>query len=352
LLNKRTAGKAIERLAKREDADVFLFNSQIQPARVDQLRRLICQRNDKRKNVILFLTTNGGDPDSAFRLAACLRRNYKKFSAYIFGYCKSAGTLTVLGADQIVMGDYGELGPLDVQLAKPDELLQASSGLDIFQAMGVLTNSAFEAFQQYLIAIIANSDGAISAKTAAEIARELAVGLFAPMTGQIEPERLGEVQRAINIANVYGDRLSPANRTNLKKGALERLVQGYPTHGFVIDIDEAKALFQHVREADATDREVARFVSLRSQSSEPIICDLVEIFGTKGTSDGTRTKPKRTRRGTAPAAASSGHSANVSQLRPDTTSDVETAQEDTDARGAAVVRKPRPRTRPIQSAGN
>lgn len=165
-------------------------------------------------SAIVFLTTYGGDADSAYRLAACLRRHYKHLSAYIFGLCKSAGTLAILGADTIVIGDFGELGPLDVQMTKPDELVPTSSGLDIFQALGVLKNSAFEAFETYLIKIIESSEGHISAKTSAEIARELAVGLFAPMTAQIEPERLGEVQRAINVANFYGSRL---NRNNLKR---------------------------------------------------------------------------------------------------------------------------------------
>jgi hypothetical protein len=83
-----------------------------------------------------------------------------------------------LGADSIVFGDFGELGPLDVQLTKPDELVSTSSGLDNFQALGVLTNSAFEAFETYLIKIIEASEGHISAKTSAEIARQLAIGRY------------------------------------------------------------------------------------------------------------------------------------------------------------------------------
>lgn len=250
--------KAVGRLADRENADIYLFSAPITPALVDRLRNLICRKKTRRENAILFLTTFGGDPDSAFRLASCLHQSYNaKFAAYIFGLCKSAGTLAVTGADRIVYGDFGELGPLDVQLTKPDEIYPTSSGLDIFQAMGVLTNSAFEAFQRYFIEIIANSEGHISAKSSAEIARELAVGLFAPMTAQIEPERLGEVQRAINIAREYGLRL---DRKNLKKDALEKLVQGYPTHSFVIGFDEARMLFDKVRESDQLEDEVATFL--------------------------------------------------------------------------------------------
>jgi hypothetical protein len=74
-----------------------------------------------------------------------------------------------------------------------------------------------------------------------------------PMTAQIEPERLGKVQRAINIANAYGTRLDGGN---LKRGGLEKLVQGYLTHRFVIDLEEAKTIFNRVRAADPLEAHV------------------------------------------------------------------------------------------------
>jgi ClpP class serine protease len=41
----------------------------------------------------------------------------------VSGYCKSAGTLIALGANELAFGEHGELGPLDVQIAKRDEVL-------------------------------------------------------------------------------------------------------------------------------------------------------------------------------------------------------------------------------------
>jgi hypothetical protein len=341
------AKKAIERLAQRENADLYIFNSSIVPVRVDRLRHLICERKNRRTNAIVFLTTFGGDPDAAFRLAACLRRNYTSVAAYIFGLCKSAGTLAVTGADRIVYGDFGELGPLDVQMTKPDEIYPTSSGLDIFQAVGVLTNSAFEAFQKYLVEIISNSEGHISAKTSAEIARELAVGLFAPMTAQIEPERLGEMQRAITIANEYGARLTRDNRNNLKKDALERLVQGYPGHGFVIDLAEAKTLFNNVREADQLERKVASFIpGLRRPSEAPIIHDLTSLYNMLGAKNVTQRPPqaraKRASRGVQPAGA--GRGGNVAHIRPNAASDGKVAQENADAGGIGADKDRSPPT--------
>jgi ATP-dependent protease ClpP protease subunit len=95
---QKAVQKAVERLAKREDADLYIYNAPILSANVDRLRRVVCAKSKKRPNAILFLTTFGGDPDAAFRLASCLRRHYPTFSGYLFGPCKSAGTLAVCGA--------------------------------------------------------------------------------------------------------------------------------------------------------------------------------------------------------------------------------------------------------------
>jgi hypothetical protein len=352
LVPKSDAQKAIEQLAKRENADIFVYNAAILTTRVERLRTIVCAKKPRCDNAILFLTTLGGDPDAAFRLAACMRRKYKSFAAYVFGPCKSAGTLAATGADRIVLGDFGELGPLDVQMTKPDEIYATGSGLDIFQAVGVLTNSAFEAFQQYLGSIIVSSEGHISAKTSAEIARELAVGLFAPMTGQIEPERLGEMQRAITIATEYGKRLTSNKRDNLKKDALERLVQGYPGHGFVIDIDEAKTLFTHVREPTILEHEVARFLpGLRRPSAEPVIQDLLAVYAPPTGAGNAASKPKKagTRSARRGVQSGTGGAGNVEPIRPNTSGDGTPAEEDSDPRRART-NKTRPRP-PRQAAG-
>jgi ClpP class serine protease len=44
-----------------------------------------------------------------------------------------------LGANEIVMSDFGEFGPLDVQIYKTDEFAR-SSGLDIHQSLHVIGN--------------------------------------------------------------------------------------------------------------------------------------------------------------------------------------------------------------------
>lgn len=322
--------KLLKHLAKKENADIYVFNASMDRTKVDRFRDILCGKTQRRENALLFLTTLGGDPDAAYRLAACLQRNYKKTIAYIFGRCKSAGTLAVIGANSVVMGDYGELGPLDVQLIKPDEIIPTSSGLDIFQALAVIKNSAFETFEEYLLVLVERSGGSISAKTAAEIARGLTVGLYGPMTEQIDPERLGEVQRAINIANAYGQKL---DKGNLKKGALEKLVQGYPTHGFVIDIDEAKNIFTKVRNTDKLEASIGRELSsiVRRPSEKPIIIDLFEFLmpvPVRRTPHAAKPKAKSASRSI--SSGTGGDTGNVAQLRRDAASHSASTEKDDD----------------------
>src|SRR5690606_3014909 len=118
--------------------------------------------------VCLVLITYGGDPDAAYRIARASNHHFKEVEILIPDICKSAGTLLCVGAKRLIFGDRGELGPLDIQLSKPDELHESMSGLDIIQAINALQNQVLDSFRTYLVDIRLGSR--IRTKTAAEIA--------------------------------------------------------------------------------------------------------------------------------------------------------------------------------------
>ena len=203
---------AVNAYLDRRNADGFLFSGPINRDIADRLVKLIDNRPDRRKNVAFFITTFGGDPSAAYRIGRALKKHYKDgtITAVIGGYCKSAGTLLVLCADELAFGCYGELGPLDTQIDKPNEILGSESGLELFQALKQITASSFESFEEQMMSIIRHSSGTITTKVAAEIASSLTVGIFSPISAQIDPSRIGVVQRAIQIGLRYGDRLASA----------------------------------------------------------------------------------------------------------------------------------------------
>lgn len=239
------------------DADVFVYSGEIGRAGAAQVVAL-CQELDRKENAILLLSTYGGDAHSAYRMVRALTQAYERFILYIPGICKSAGTLIAVGADEIILSDYGELGPLDVQLRKEDEIFgETSSGLNLIQALNALQNKAFNMFEKCLIDTKLKSGGQITTKSATEIATKMSVGLFAEMYKQIDPIRLGEVERAINIAYAYGNRIG---EHNLLEDALESLVAGYPSHSFVIDRAEAETLFKCVRAPNEAEEALAEHI--------------------------------------------------------------------------------------------
>jgi hypothetical protein len=71
--------------------------------------------NDQ-KEVDLILISHGGDPTVAYRIVTILRERFDKFSVLLPYTAYSAATLISMGADEIIMHPFSNLGPVDPQL--------------------------------------------------------------------------------------------------------------------------------------------------------------------------------------------------------------------------------------------
>ena len=232
-------------IANESNSDVFFYSGEIQHGSDLGVIQTI-YKNCKRTCVTLILVTNGGDPHAAYKLSRYLQDHYEKFTVIISGVCKSAGTLVAVGAHELVFAPYGELGPMDVQSYKIDNLSERQSGLTITQSLEHLTRSAITMHGHVFSAIISATGAIVSFKTAAQASSELITGLYEPMFSQIDPMEVGDKARSMRIASDYGKRLDARSR-NLKAAALSNLTQTYPSHSFVIDMQEASSLFENVR---------------------------------------------------------------------------------------------------------
>ena len=173
------------------DADVIVYSGEL--VRPHDERFLVrCHQRSAKPNVLLMMTTYGGSADAAYRVARCLQRQYRKGKVTVFVNtdCHSAGMLLLIGADEIVMSDRGELGPLDVQIRKPEEIGEYLSGLTPIQALSSLGTESFNLFQDNFLKLRFRSGLQISTKSAADIAAQIAVGLFRPIYEQLDPMRL------------------------------------------------------------------------------------------------------------------------------------------------------------------
>lgn len=235
-----------------EPRDIIILKSDINRALHIKLSNLI-KTKKKHTNCTIFLITSGGDPDAAYRIGRCLQHSYENVRLVVPWYCKSAGTLVCMAAHELVISDLGELGPLDVQLLRKDEVGDRSSGMDLVEAMGMIANQVTTSFRNNLLSI--KNETRLSTKLAGDFAVRLATSIIEPLYSQIDPIRLGENQRATSIALQYGIRLS--EKTNsISKESLMRLIAGYPSHGFVIDRKEAKTLFNNVHHPTSYEEEM------------------------------------------------------------------------------------------------
>jgi hypothetical protein len=215
----------------------------------------ICAAKNKKKNVLLILTTLGGDAHAAYRIARGLHQNYHRNRAdgtkegeviiYVPSCCTSAGTLITLAADRLILSSHSELGPLDVQIRKPDEVGERTSGLTPIQALSYLDGETKKFFKSQFEGLRFTKSLAFSTKMAADIAAQLASGLLSKLYDQIDPLRLAEYDRTNRIAAQYGERIKTSN---VKVHTIKRLLEDYPSHEFCIDSNEAKELFAKVEE--------------------------------------------------------------------------------------------------------
>ena len=225
----------------------------------DNLINSIETIEEPRPNVLLFLCTPGGSADAAYIITKSLKKSYNSLILYIPGYCKSAGTLVALGADEIWMGSKGEFGPLDAQIQQEGIYEQHKSGLNAKKAMELLGEQAIHFFKTFSKSDLIDQNSS----DAPSVIADLVVGLLQPIAEKIDPLQLAENQRALDIAKEYGLRLGGLEKV------VNRLIYDYPSHDFWIDFDEANHLFKQVHLFTSTENGVVNSIQLI----------LKEIFG-------------------------------------------------------------------------
>lgn len=190
----------------------------------------------------VFLTTYGGSADVAYRVMRSFQRHYKRIKVIVPAKCKIAGTIMAIGANELLIAETGELGPLDVQVFDGVKSSR-NSGLDFNAALSVareeVVRSFAEAFQMM-------TSARVSRMHAIEAAGRIAQGVASALYSQIDPMTIGAMRRSILIAMEYGMRLSKVTNS-ISQEKLKKLIAGYPAHSFCIDREEARELFSTVR---------------------------------------------------------------------------------------------------------
>lgn len=244
-----TLYEQVENWCNETSTDIFIYSGAIGAFEdngfiSERFIAVLEEKVNRCENCMLFLTSYGGDADWAYRISATLKRLYKCYDVVVCGACKSAATLIALGARTLYFSDRGELGPLDVQTRKKDEWLSRRSPLDVFQSKDMISNWASDFCKKFFFEMLDSGAGVISMEVASMVSNKLSESLFSPLMAKINPLEVGEIYRAMNVANAYGQIIKS---DNVKDSTLEKLVASYPSHSFVIDISQAQKLFKDAK---------------------------------------------------------------------------------------------------------
>jgi hypothetical protein len=191
----------------------------------------------KGKPIALIIDSPGGQARSAYRLASFLREQCGGFTAIVPEYAKSAATLLVLGANNIILGPRAELGPLDTQVFDPDREGYGSA-LDEVQALERLNAFALKAVDEEMM-LFTSRTGKSMEKLFPHVLHFVSE-MVRPLFEKIDTVHYTQMSRLLKVAEEYAVRLlEPRYTSRVAEEIARRLVNGYPEHGFLIDRREA-----------------------------------------------------------------------------------------------------------------
>src|SRR5215472_487659 len=192
----------------------------------------------------LILDTLGGSLDSAFKTVLFLSRFTKRLRVFVPRHAKSAGTLIAIGAYELHMSPFGELGPLDTQIRDPRNPTDRVSALDCYQSVDYVRTFGLNTLNRTFRALAGETRALIPLSQLVDTSATFSIGSIAPILNQVNALDFGGWGRTLRIGEMYAQTLlSKAGYVSDEStGIAHQLVYGYTHHPFPIDFDEARRL--------------------------------------------------------------------------------------------------------------
>jgi hypothetical protein len=244
--------EALQALVDKRERPVLCFCGEIDQITVHSVRSIALQLREF-DTLSVLLDSPGGDIEDAYRIVLALRRYVKDIEVLVPRWAKSAATFFCLSANAVYMGQYGELGPLDPQRLTLRGSAIPVSALESFNALEQLLSYSLDSLDGIVKRLLSNAP--MDIPYALEHAHPLFAAVVSPLYSQVDPHELGEAGRSLAVSQEY------AMRVMKRWGYSEigdderwriawRLTWDYPTHGFVIDLDEAQQIGLNVERLD------------------------------------------------------------------------------------------------------
>lgn len=194
------------------------------------------------KPVGLLIDSPGGDARAAYKIARLFQRRATEFSVLIPKYAKSAATLIALAANKIIMGEDAELGPLDVQMFD-FEREEYGSALNAVQSLERINAFSLTTIDQLTPLLMRRTNRKLDVLM--PLVMNYVVSFVRPLLEKIDTVDYTKKSRELKVAEEYAFRLMKCNyREEDARRIAQHLVDRYPTHGFVIDREEAEKVVE------------------------------------------------------------------------------------------------------------
>lgn len=227
-MSYQTRKKIYEQIEKIRKRPLIAYVTSIKPGTQVQMATDMIPLFIKQANMIkesdsidLLILSNGGDPIVAWRIISILREKFKHISVLVPYTAYSAATLLALGADEIIMHPYANLGPLDPQLSFPD-------------ASGKQKMIGYEDIIKYIDFVNEISHNEPSIVTDA----------LDKLTKELSPTLIGFAKRSSTLGLTMCQKLLETHMTdnNKIKSIIASLNNNYYHHGYPVSRKEAKEI--------------------------------------------------------------------------------------------------------------
>ena len=192
------------------------------------IRQIEAIPNDQ-KEVDFLIISNGGDPIASLKIINILRERFKKISVLLPNVAYSAATVLALGADDIVMHPYSNLGPVDPQLTVYKEnSAQSFSTEDVSNYISFLKNDVGITDQEHLSSA------------------------FNTLAQSLGPLNIGFSKKSLQLTISLGRRMLESHLKDKSKAEsiVNTLCSSYYHHGYAVSRREADKIGLNVISPD------------------------------------------------------------------------------------------------------
>ena len=189
---------------------------------------------EEEKEIDFMIISNGGDPITSLRIISLLRERFKKVSVLIPYVAYSAATVLALGADEIIMHPYSNLGPVDPQLT-----VSHSNEKGIKENL----NFSSEDLRNY-VEFLKNDVGITD--------QEHLVSAIQPLLTDVGALPIGSAKRFQQLSLTLSEKMIGLHTkdSNKAKSIAKALNSSYYHHGYAVGRREAKEIGLNVVNPD------------------------------------------------------------------------------------------------------